>query len=415
MKLFELFADLTLNTQGFDSGVSAARTSADGLLSSISSQTTSIDTVLKELDEEIERLDEEFKDLSLDLEIDDLENEMDALTKDIKKQDFKTSFLEGFYEGLTDAAGDVLSDIIDAGFEFVGESIKTASESGSEAAVAYNKALYKMEIGTENLSNALGNKLLPVMTSVYEGIASLLGVSDYDLLTSMLQQIDSYKFENLKQVEESLRNIFAYGEEYKATEEERNLESMIAGLESQKTYWEDYESTLADLLERGFDTGLLAQLSTGSQGDFGMLSWLSGLTDSELASLAEATQSLEAARNSAAESFSSLRLTEDQQYAGMVNDYENFMRSLDRGGGMRWGTPDDGDTIASDISALSAAIDSLNATISTLPGTAATAAASSLSGAEIKANGKAIAELVIPELKSQLYRDIRNAEFRRYP
>lgn len=340
MKLFELYAELGLDATKFNTGISDAKASMLGLSGDISSKAFTIDGEISALDKLIADLDEEIADLELDLEIGDLESEINTLTKDIKDLDFKESFMKGFYEGLTDASTDILKELISAGFEFLGESVKTASESGSEAAQAYNKAFAKIELGADNLSHALGNKLMPVLTSVYEAFSSILGVSDADLAMSMLEQLDSYKFESLKQAEASLKNIFSFGEAYNQPEEKMNLSSILAGIESQNEYWKDYQKTIIELQNRGLSSSFLADLATGTQADYNLLSFFSDLSNADISSLADAVAQLEESRKGAAEIFSELQLLDDQEYLSNLEEYKNFVDNLDRGGGRRFGDPE---------------------------------------------------------------------------
>lgn len=385
MNLFTLQATLGLDATSFDSGVQDAKGSMQGLQTDISGKVTSIDDEIAALDRELKNLETEIADLELDIELDDLESEIDTLTKDIKKQDFKTAFMEGFYDGLADTTGELLQQAIEAGFEFIGDSVEKAASSGTAAADEYNTALAKMELGTQNLQTAIGSKLLPILTSAYEGIASLLGVSDWDLSASMLDQLNSYEFENLKQAEQSLQNIFSFGEEFKPGEAEFDFDSVLASFESQTQYFEQYAETMKDLQSRGFTREMLAQYSSGSIADYSRLSWISSLSDAQLAQLSEASTAVDAARSETAAYLSALQLMNDQAYQEMSGEYSAFMDTLDRGGGRRFGEdyesmmsdrklfgtsnweqimqePD----IAAQISALSASVDALNATISVM-------------------------------------------------
>ena len=244
MKLFELYAELGLNADKFNTGITAAKGSMLGLSNDVTSKASTIDDEITVLDRLIASLDEEISNLELDIETSKLEDEIKNLKKDIESQDFKSSFMKGFYEGLTDASTDIITELISKGFDFLGDSVKNASESGSAIADAYNKAFAKMELGSNNLSKAIGNKLLPALTSIYDILASVLGVSDTDLASSMLGQLNSYKFENLKQAEESLANIFSFGEAYKKPEESMDFSSVLAGIESQNQFWKDSINTV---------------------------------------------------------------------------------------------------------------------------------------------------------------------------
>lgn len=397
MNLLALEATLGLDITGFDTNVDAAKISMENLSTDISSKTTSIDDEIDALDKELDDLEAEIKDLELDLDIDDLETEIDTLTKDIKSQDFKSAFMEGFYDGLTDATGEILQKVIEAGFEFIGDSVETAANSGTAAADAYNDAFARLSIGTENLKNALGNKLLPLLTVTYNSLASILGVSDYDIQLSMLEQLESYKFDNLQQAEESLRNIFAFGETYDATTPELSFDSILASYESQEKYWEDFSAALVDLQERDVSDKLISQLLTGTQEDYSRISWLASLTDKQLSSIVAASEAVDAARASTAALLTDAQLKNDPTYQSYVEDYDDFMKTVDRGGGRRFeDVPDLGggrrweealddtirnldktisdttgsnkpsDDVGAQLAALSSAIGSLNTAISTI-------------------------------------------------
>lgn len=360
MKLFTLEAELSLDTSKFDDGVSSAKGSLTGLQSDI----TSTDSVMEALDKEIADLEDEIANLELDLDIDDLEDEIDALNKDIQKQDFKSSFMEGFYSGLSDAAGDLLQEAIKAGFDFLADSVETASNSGTAAAEEYNKAVARISVGTENLKSAIGNKLLPILTTVYDSFASLLGVSDWEMSVSMLDQLEAYEFENLRKAEESLKNIFSFGESYVAEDLDLNFDSVLAGFESQTEFWKQYSQTLEDLQARGIGSDLLSQYATGTKEDYSRLSWLSSLTDDQLSALAEASSAVDAARYAAAEELSLLQLMNDSTYGDLVEQYNSFMDTLDRGGGRRFGDPQGAE--ARTDSNITGVLQTLNSSISAL-------------------------------------------------
>lgn len=320
--------------------ISAIQSSSTSMQSEISA----LDKALADLDDELAALDTEFSDLSLDLELDDLEKEMTQLTDDVKSENFKGAFMEGLYSGIAEGAADILKELVESGLEFIGDSIEEAAKSGTDAANAYNVAVAKIDLGTRTLKSTIGNTLLPIITSVYDGLASLLGISDLDLSVNMLDQIEAYTFENLFAAEASLANIFAMGESYEAKQAEIDFDSVIAGYESQAKYWEEYTNTLAELQERGFGSDFLAQYTSGAQSDFEQLQWLASLTNDQIEQMQAAADAAEKARINTAAEISGLQLANDEEYIAMVSDYYDLVDKMradnNAGGGRRFGDPD---------------------------------------------------------------------------
>lgn len=321
--------------------ISAIQSSSTSMQSEISA----LDKALADLDDEIAALDTEFSNLSLDLELDDLEKEMTQLTNDVKSENFKGAFLEGLYSGIAEGASDILQELVESGLEFIGDSVKAAAESGTQAADDYNRAVARVSLGTQSLQHSIGNFLLPVLSKANDLLADMLGVTNLDMAIDTFERLDAYTFENLLQAEASLANIFAMGEAYEAKQVEMNFDSVIAGYESQVKYWEDYTNTLAELQERGFGADFLAQYTSGAQSDFEQLQWLASLTNDQIKQMQDAADAAEKARINTAAEISGLQLATDDTYLDMVSDYYNYTQRAreenNAGGGIRFG---DGDT-----------------------------------------------------------------------
>lgn len=323
--LFELEATLGLNSSGFDSNVSSAQGKMQGLASSVSVGASSIDDDIAALDKEIADLDDAIANLQLDMTIEDLDAEIADLESQVRNSDFRTSFFEGLYSGLSEAATDMIKDAIQAGFQFVAESVADAAESGTRAAEDYQRATQRMEVGTQTLSNEIGQRLLPLLTTVTDAVADLLGVTDEDVRLALLDDLESYKFENLKQAEASLRGIFGFGEAYEAQESDKDYTSVMSGFQSQQEYWESYVQLVSDLRTRGIDHELIAQYASGSTSDYAQLTWLASLTDQQIAELEQAQAQTEEARAHAAEILSLLQLEGDETYNTMYEQYQRYV------------------------------------------------------------------------------------------
>lgn len=405
--LFELEAKLGLDAGGFDSGVAAAKGSMEGLQSDISGSIYSIDAEIAALDAEIAALDEEIAGMELDLETEDLEREITDLEGQIRGLDFREAFLGGLYEGLIDAAGDIIQNVIEAGFEFVGNSITAAAESGSAAATEYQRAMSRMQIGTENVSAAIGNALLPLLTSAYDVVADILGVTDEDVAMVMLDKLESYKFDNLRQAEESLRGIFGMGETVTLDSEEStgpNFEDVLKGYESQQQYWEEYVSLIQDLRTRGLDPNLIAQYTSGSTADYSKLSWLSSMTDEQLAQMEAAEAATEEARARAAQIFSILGLEQDAEYNAMLDEYNRLQESPEYGSGVH---VDAGDTWrggagrrfgADSVAPLTEVAAALKATLEAMPDQTAATVAAVINGVRVEIDGEEVGRIISEDI-----------------
>lgn len=408
--LFELEAKLGLDAGGFDSGVSAAKGSMEGLQSDISGSFSSIDADIAALDREIAALDDEIAGMELDLELDDLEKEITDLEGQIRGLDFREAFLGGLYEGLTDAAKDIIQDVIEAGFEFVGNSITAAAESGSAAATEYQRAMSRMQIGMENVSAAIGNTLLPLLTAAYDIVADILGVTDEDVAMVMLDKLESYKFESLRQAEESLRGIFGMGEvvTFDSGESDKaNFEDVLKGYESQQQYWNDYVSLVQDLRTRGLDPTLIAQYTSGSKSDYSTLSWLASMTDEQLAQMEAAEAATEEARARAAQIFSILGLEQDPEFNAMMDEYNRLNNAPEYGSGVYLRTSFTGDTwiggaggrFGADAEApLAEVAAALKETLEKMPDQTAETVAAVINGVRVEIDGEEVGRIISEDI-----------------
>lgn len=400
--LFELEAKLGLNAGGFDTGVDNARGSMEGLQSDISTSISSIDAEIKALDDEILELDKEIAGMELDLEHEDLDAEIADLEGQIRNLDFKGALLEGLSSGLTEVAGDLIQEAFAAGFEFLGDSITKAAESGSAAAAEYQRATARMQLGTENLSSAIGDALLPMLTGVLNTAADILGITNEDVAMSMMDKLQSYAFENLQQAEERLENIFDLTDQadFDSLEEMSfTFEDVLGGYESQQEYWERYTQMVTDLRARGVDQGIISQYATGNKDDFGMLNWLSSLTDDQIAQLEAAEAANEAARTQAALIFSSMALEQDTEYNAMLEEYNRLTRSPEvspkgsgvnengyGGGGRRFGSEE--------AEAFSEVASSLKQAIEAMPGQTAETVAAAINGVTVEMYGEVVGRII---------------------
>lgn len=387
MTLFELEALLKLNTDNFANGLTSAQTTMNSFATDLDNDIRDIESSMAALDDEIASLDAEIE----------------AMEKENRNLGFKGAFLEGFYGGLTEAAGELLEEVIQAGFEYLGDSVELAADSGSDAADKYNLAMQRLEVGAKSLKMAIGNSLLPTLTAAADGIANLLGVSDYEVGFSMLEQLNAYEFENLQQAEKSLSNIFEFGEAYVAEESEAMaFEDVLAGIKSQEDYWKQYIDTMEQLKGRGVSGEILSMYSSGSASDLNQLSWFASLSDAELAMLEDATARNDDARAAAAAYLSAMTLGFDSEYQAMKSEYDNFMDSLDRGGGRRWESNDqltiESPAASEQIEALNTTVGQLKDIVAAIPSQAVAAAANVIDGASVVMDGSEVGRLIVAKI-----------------
>lgn len=324
MKLFEMFATLSLDTSEFESGATEAITQSGEIEKAINSiSTDGIDTEIAALDREIASLDNEIHSLEmadLDDDIAASNKEIKSLEADIQNAEKRAAFMQNVVATAVAVGKDLAMEAIEFLWDFAGESLDYVAESGTEIGNQLKQTRADFSITAEALKMNVGTALAPIAMRFYDLAAAMTGVTAADRVNVVMSQLDSYTFENLQAVEGNLRNIFGEFEKWDPSkiEEKLSFSDMTAGLESQIEYWNEYNRVIQSLQSRGIDSNLLATYADGSQGSLAMLQTLETATDAELETLNSTYAALETARSEAATTISNAQLEADASVDEMV-------------------------------------------------------------------------------------------------
>ena len=320
MNLFELFAKLSLDVTDFDEGVQAAIDKSGEIQKAVEKvDTSSIDTEINNLNQQISDIDADIKDK--DSIIKKTDEEIKALEESIKAADKKAAVTQGIIQGLTSAAVDLAKEAIQKVIQFCGESLDYVAASGTEAGNKLRDSMDNMDLTMEALKMKVGTALAPVASSFYDLAAALTGVTEAEKIDILLRKLDSYQFEKIKQLKKDLDGIFKDFEQYKAPDVEERLSAsdLITGLQSQATYFAEYDRMVKSLQEKGVSADILAQYADGSKESFNQLQAMDKASAEEITSLNEAYASLEEAKNGAAETIADAQLQVDEKVQDLID------------------------------------------------------------------------------------------------
>lgn len=332
MNLFELFAKLSLDVTDFDQGVQDAIDKSEDIQKAVEKvDTSSIDTEINNLNQQISDIDADIKDK--DSVIKKTDEEIKALEGSIKAADTKAAATQGIIQGLTSAAVDMAKEAIQAVIQFCGESLDYVAASGTEAGNKLRDSMDNMDITMEALKMKVGTALAPVASSFYDLAAALTGVTEAEKIDILLRKLDSYTFENIKQVRKDLDGIFKGFEQYKAPEVDKRLSAsdLITGLQSQATFFTEYDRVMKSLQEKGVSTDILAKYADGSTESYSQLRAMEKASAEEITALNEAYASLEEAKTNAATTISDAQLQVDEEVQDLVDSIARIATDIDPG------------------------------------------------------------------------------------
>ncbi len=319
MNLFELFAKLSLDVTDFDEGVQAAVEKSEDIQKAVEKvDTSSIDAEINNLNQQISDIDADIKDK--DSVIKKTDEEIKALEGSIKAADKKAAVTQGIVQGLTSAAVDMAKEAIQAVIQFCGESLDYVAASGTEAGNKLRDSMDNMDITMEALKMKVGTALAPVASSFYDLASALTGVTQAEKIEILLRKLDSYQFEKIKQLKNDLDGIFKDFEQYKAPDVEERLSAsdLITGLQSQATYFAEYDRMVKSLQEKGVSADILAQYADGSQESFNQLQAMEKASADEITALNDAYAKLEETKKGAAETIADAQLQVDEKVDDLV-------------------------------------------------------------------------------------------------
>ena len=332
MNLFELFAKLSLDVTDFDQGVQAAIDKSEDIQKAVEKvDTSSIDAEINNLNQQISDIDADIKEK--DSVIKKTDEEIAALEESIKAADTKAAATQGIIQGLTSAAVDLAKEAIQAVIQFCGESLDYVAASGTEAGNKLRDSMDNMDLTMEALKMKVGTALAPVASSFYDLAAALTGVTEAEKIDILLRKLDSYTFENIKQVRKDLDGIFKGFEQYKAPEVDKRLSAsdMIAGLQSQATFFTEYDRVMKSLQEKGVSTDILAKYADGSTESYNQMRAMEKASAEEITALNEAYASLEEAKTNAATTISDAQLQVDEEVQDLVDSIARIATDIDPG------------------------------------------------------------------------------------
>lgn len=330
MNLFELFAKLTLDVTEFDQGVQDAVAKSGDIQKAVESiDTSSIDSEISKLNEDIASIDADIK--KKDDIIRKTNDEIAALEGSIKAADSKAAATQGIIQGLTSAAVDLAKDAIKAIIQFCGESLDYVAASGTDAGNMLKASMDNMELTMEALKMRVGTALAPVAASFYDLASALTGVTETEKINILLRKLDSYTFENIKQVKKDLDGIFKDFEQYKRPEADKRISAsdMIAGLQSQAGFFTEYDRVMKSLQEKGVSTDILAKYADGSQESYNQLRAMEKASAAEITALNEAYAALEEAKTKAATTISDAQLQVDETVQDLVDSIARIATDID--------------------------------------------------------------------------------------
>ena len=325
MNLWEIYATVGLDTTDYTESMNTATSQAEDLA----------DTIGKIGKEEP---DMSGFDTATQKSLDDLDKRMASADEDIgnaqKKLDnldAKGAVVQGVFEGLIDVVGEMVGNAIDSLFAFANESLDKASESGSDAAKEYKQSVSEMEAATAVFSEKTGNFMLGAATIWNEFLETISGVTDLEKLDYMARSLDSYRFERIEALRDSLGDVFGLFEKYEppSAEDPLGLDDMTGNLESQTAFWKEYAETLESLKAKNIDPAFLAEIADGSVESLSTLKELDKADAQGLEGIQTAFEEAEAAKSAVAESMAATQLEIDETVEQMVNSMANLAAGMD--------------------------------------------------------------------------------------
>lgn len=181
MKLFEMFATLSLDTSEFESGATEAIAQSGEIEKAINSiSTDNIDAEIAALDREIASLDNEIHSLEM-ADIDDdiaaSDKEIKSLETDIKNAEKKAAIMQNVLATAVAIGKDLAVDAVKFLWEFAGESLDYVEASGTEIGNQLSRTRSDFNITADALRMNVGTALAPVVMRLYDLAEAMTGVT----------------------------------------------------------------------------------------------------------------------------------------------------------------------------------------------------------------------------------------------
>ena len=153
-------------------------------------------------------------------------------------------------------------------------------------------------------------------------------------------------------------------------EERTSYSDMLAGMESQIRYWQEYQTNLAAARANGFDVDMLAQLANGSTESAGMLAELARMSPSAASEFNATWAALQTEQANAASALTDTRLSADDEFQALLASATGMISELDMADGAQAAMSDTvqgiAQGIAQEIPEVEAQINALMAQLSRL-------------------------------------------------
>ena len=235
-----------------------------------------------------------------------------------------TNFLTQEYYDLQNSLYDINNEISTA--EQSAKNYQKAIEDGQEAVAAAEEEIALAEEAVRNLTEATqdgGDAATEAATQEQELQAAVTGVRE-EINTLTAAYTEAY--------DAALESISG---QYQLWDEAAGVVATSAGtinsaLESQITYWQDYNSNLQTLTERSADieglSDMIATFADGSEESVNAIAGMAGATDEQLATMVANWKTLQAEQEAAAGSVADLKTdftaTMDELQAELAADIE---------------------------------------------------------------------------------------------
>lgn len=297
--LFELYATLGLDTTDFKEQADAAVQDGQSVADQVADAFEEVDLAAEEADKALD---------------------------DVEK---KSGTTEAIMNGLAQATEEVVSKVFESLIDLGKESLEIASQSGTALAEEYLRAQERLGVSSEAMKMKIGNVLLPVATIFSNFASDMMGITDSDRLLIMLDQINSYSFENIQTLSTSLDSVFGRFERVEYGEG-MNVEDMTAALDSQIEYWNQYNRTLSALQQRGVDASFLSSIADGTMQSFETLQALEQADAAQLESIVQSFETLESVKESTVSGLNEMQLYVDEDYRAMVQSVAELVAGMDQ-------------------------------------------------------------------------------------
>lgn len=323
LKLFEMEATLSLDTSGFSDGVTNAINKGNeiqGVMNGISSDQA--ESEIAKLDSEIDKLDKA---------IEDYDKEISSLENDISTMDKKSSIIQGIYQGVAVAGKELLSKSLEYLFDFAVDSLEYVENSGTKVGNAYAQAKAEMTAAANVIKSKLGTEIAVVSTGLMNVASQVLGITQEDKLRSMFSQLQSYKFQNLENVNTTLEAIFTKFEKVDLSSlgGSESVSEMNEGLQSQIDYWNEYDRVIQALKDRGVSDEMLATYADGSKESLSRLLAFESSSGEELEQMQTLFAELETARKGVATEISNAQLEVDASVDNIVSSITQLAQDIE--------------------------------------------------------------------------------------